>query len=89
MIEFGEIYHSEIKDGVETTYSVKFRDSMPAFSEKVYKQRIKVQRVSDLDFVIEQMHFTHAMHDSYGAWVEKTPNGNVYVVKYWVERNVK
>lgn len=85
-MQYGEIQHVEGDDNKQKVTTIKLRHGLPFLEESVYKERVQVIRPGDLDTIIGEMHVEHALNESYGAWLDKTNPGRLYVVKYWIER---
>ena len=86
-MEFGEIRQYEQLDDETTKESVvKFRNGVQFGNLCEYRQRVRVTNPADLNLIIEKLHVEHALKPVYGAWLEKSDSGKMYVIKYWVDK---
>ncbi len=84
-MQYGENIIKVVDAGIESEETTKYRHGLPFIEEMIMKERVEVMRPSDLDGIIEGMHIEHAFDDIYGAWLEKTKGGRLYVIKYSVK----
>lgn len=83
-IQYGEIQENESTEDSTKNKTIKLRHGLPFLEECIYKERIQVMRITDLDTIIAEMHTKHALDEQYGAWLEKAKDGRLYVIKYSV-----
>jgi preprotein translocase subunit SecA len=84
-MRFGSVIKTTSNNGIVKATVLKYHDYTETVNETVYEQRVQIMKVSDFDTIVEEMHKEHALDKGYGAWLDKTKDGKLYVVKSWIK----